>query len=459
MKAAITADFIARHDRPGPRYTSYPTADRFGDFAAEDFAKALQRADAAGADTPLALYIHLPFCEQLCTYCGCAVVVTRSAGKRGSYLEYVRRELQLVGESLKQRRTLAQLHLGGGTPNSYTVPELGKLLEAVQEVFTFADGAELAIEIDPRRANPEQITGLYELGFNRLSMGVQDFDVAVQEAIRRVQSFELTSACARAAREAGFESVNMDLVYGLPHQTDASFAETLDRAIELKPDRVALYSFAYVPWIRKHQRAIDPDALPQGDAKLNLFLAARRAFMNAGYVPIGMDHFARPDDELALALGNRRLCRNFQGYTTIADLDVLGVGMTAISDIGGAYVQNTKELTDYQARIDAGQLATARGLERTTADGVRRWLIHQLMCNFHVDGRELWMRFGLELRDDFADELEALKPLQEEGLVEVGEDSITVTPLGELLVRVVAMPFDTYLGSGDASAPRYSRTV
>lgn len=454
----LTPDLIKRHDRPGPRYTSYPTADRFHDGVGPDaYVKALRRANK-DSSSPLSLYVHLPFCRSLCTYCGCSVYITKNEDKKSWYLDALFREMDLVAAELPDRRHVAQLHLGGGTPNYYSQEQLGLLLNQLSRRFPWVPGAEIAIEIDPRQSTAEDVVGLRALGFNRLSMGVQDFDPKVQETIRRVQSFERTRDLVNAARASGFGSVNLDLIYGLPHQTSHTFRHTIDRVLELRPGRIALYSFAYVPWLRKQQRAIDPQWLPSPDEKLAIFCDAREAFLDAGYVPIGMDHFALPDDELALALAGGRLHRNFQGYTAMDAMDVIAFGATGIGDVGGAYVQNAKDLPSYYERIDAGQLATVRGWERDADDEARRFIIQELMCNLELRWDDVRHEFSLG-HEDFTTELSELVPLVHEGLVSLDDEGMSVTPLGEYFLRVLAMPFDRHLRERPRSGPAYSRTV
>ncbi len=456
---------VARHDRPGPRYTSYPTADRFGPVAAADYEAALDRASRRAS--PISLYVHMPFCESLCTYCGCNVIITRSAGKLEAYLRRLLREVDLVADRLGERTRLAQLHLGGGTPNYYGIDQLTQLMDALRRRFTFEPGAEVAIEIDPRHGTPEQVRALRALGFTRLSMGIQDFDPRVQEAVRRIQPVAMVRALVEAAREAEFDSVNVDLIYGLPHQTRRGFAQTVRETLALQPDRVALYSFAHVPWLRRQQEAIDPATLPQGDEKLGIFRDSREAFLEAGYVGIGMDHFARPDDEIAIAQREGTLYRNFQGYTVrpaavageFGELETVGLGLTSIGDVGGGFFQNAKDLKDYYKAIDAGRLPVERGFVRSADDEARRFVIAELMCNFRVREADLVARFGLSLARDFAPELAQLAPLEADGLVTRTPEGLTVTPIGKLFVRVVAMAFDRHLRERPAARPTFSRTV
>lgn len=457
----VTPALLRRHDRPTPRYTSYPTADRFHPgFDAGDYAAALRRTNAQDTDRPLGLYAHLPFCHHMCTYCGCHVVVTQKDDKKADYLSYLTRELDLVADYLPNRRSVAQLHLGGGTPNSYTPAQLGELLAAVGQHFELTPDAEVAIEIDPRRASDEQIHALADLGFNRISMGVQDFDRDVQQAIGRVQPFSVTEAALTSARRHGFLGINIDLVYGLPHQTAERFEETILQALTLEPDRVALYSFAYIPKMRPHQRRIDPASLPSPDEKLALFCAARRAFLSAGYAAIGMDHFARPGDPLARALDEGQLHRNFQGYTVKADeLDTIGFGVSSIGALAGAYAQNHKKLHGYKEALDAGLLPTERGYRLDGDDLFRRWLIEQLMCGFELRYDEVSARWGRDLRRELPEVRERLALLAEEGLIDLNAEGIFATDVGRLFIRVVGAAFDRHLHASPDEERRYSRAV
>jgi oxygen-independent coproporphyrinogen-3 oxidase len=443
----VTPALLSRLDRPVPRYTSYPTADRFGRLEEATAIAAFARADA-DVDVPLTLYAHIPFCAKMCTYCGCAVVVSQSDERKVDYVDRLTREVDLVAAHLPRRRGVRELHLGGGTPNSLSVEALGRFVGHLRQTFRFLDDAELSVELDPRRVVPGQLRALRALGFSRVSFGVQDTDDAVQAAIGRDQSAEVTRRAVVDARAAGFASVNVDLVYGLPQQTRESFAATVKEVIALQPDRIALFSFAYVPHVRPNQHRINAASLPPPDTKLELFCEARAAFLNAGYLGVGMDHFARPADPLAKAWADGRLSRTFQGYAVAgvsgARVDVVGFGMSAISDIGGAYLQNEKELRAYEDAIDAGHLACARGHVLSCDEEARRFAIRTLMCSFHLDEATLKAATGLRFAD-FALELARLEPLQQDGLVVVKRDSIEITPLGRLFVRLVAAAFDADL--------------
>jgi oxygen-independent coproporphyrinogen III oxidase len=455
------AALIERYDRPGPRYTSYPTAVEFNErFGADDYRGRLSAA-AAAADRPLSLYVHVPFCESRCAYCGCAVVATRKRDVAATYLTYLEREVAMVAAALGSRRQVVQYHWGGGTPTYLSAAQIARLDAVIQRHFDVSPDAERAIEIDPRVTTREQILLLRRLGFNRLSFGVQDFAPAVQAAIQRHQTLAETQALYWAAREAGFTSINFDLVYGLPRQTLQSFADTIARVAEMRPDRIAVYSYAHVPWLRPNQKAIDPLDLPNAQLKRQLLGSAVEAFTRAGYDAIGMDHFALPEDELAVAARAGRLHRNFMGYTTRTAPDSVAVGVSAIGEVGGAFSQNHKSLARYYQAIDAGRFPVERGYALTGDDRVRGFVIAELMCNFRLDRAVLRDRFGVELADYFAPELEALGrpggPVSD-GLLEIGPDGLRVTPRGRLFVRNVCMIFDRYLGAHEGR-PVFSRTI
>jgi len=459
--ALTTAQLVRIFDRPGPRYTSYPTAVEFSNaFGEGDYLAKLDEAAAAAGD-PLSLYVHLPFCQARCSFCGCSVIITEKRYVAERYLEYLQRELDMVADRLRGRRRVVQYHWGGGTP-TYLHPEQMRALQArVRRHFDLAADAEQAIEVDPRVTTHEHLDVLRELGFNRLSVGVQDFTPAVQDAIGRHQSEAQTRDLYEYARRAGFDSINFDLVYGLPQQTLESFAGTLDSVIALRPDRLAVYSYAHVPWIKGNQKRIELEDLPPAELKFELFSEALEAFVGAGYRQVGMDHFALPADELAEASDARVLHRNFMGYTTRPAPDQLGVGVTSIGDVRGAYAQNTKKLSTYYACLDAGRLPVDRGLRLTPEDTLRRHVITQLMCNFIVDADETGRRFGIDFREHFAAELAVLEapggPVTY-GFVRVTDAGIEVLPSGRRFVRNVCMAFDAYLRR-HAAKPVFSRTV
>lgn len=460
---ASMVDLLARYDRPGPRYTSYPTAVEFHEGVNDAvYVESLARADAC-PDEPLSVYVHLPFCEERCAYCGCNVVITKHRDVTDRYLDYLDREIDLLAAHLPHRRRISQLHWGGGTPTYYSAAQLERVFARLTRHFTFTPDAEIGVEIDPRVTSPEHLSTLRRLGFNRLSMGVQDFAPEVQEAVNRIQSYELTKGLVDHARALGFRSVNLDLIYGLPYQTTEGFGSTLDQVITLRPERVAVYSFAFVPWMKAHMKRLPEEGLPGPDLKIALLGLAQQAFAAAGYRQIGMDHFALPEDELSQALDTRTLHRNFMGYTVQSARDMVALGISAIGDVQGTFVQNTKKLNEYYAALDAGRFPVERGYALDQDDTIRRHVITELMCNGHLEVREVERRFGVVFADHFARELAELTAPdspQADGLVVVGHESIDVTPIGRMFVRNVCMVFDRYLQARTSGrAPVFSRTV
>lgn len=457
----ITAELLSRYDRPGPRYTSYPTAVEFHEgIGPADYLELLTAANALG-DAPLSLYMHLPFCAERCLFCGCHTIISPRKDVAVPYLGLLGREIELLADHLPDRRKFAQLHLGGGTPTYYTPAQLDALVGGLLEHFVPLPGAELAFEADPRVTTPEHLDALAALGFNRVSFGVQDLNPDVQDAINRVQTREQTEALVNHARSKGYRGINVDLIYGLPLQTPETFEQTVDSVIALGPDRAAVYSFAFVPWVRGGQKKIEQEQLPAAEVKVQLFAIARERFLAAGYEPIGMDHFARPDDDLAIARREGTLRRNFQGYAVIPGDDVLGLGISAIGDVRGSYVQNEKKLSTYDEAISAGRLPVYRGVRRSADDEVRRTVIHELMCNFRVDRAAIERRYAIDFAAYFASDLALLAPHEREGMVRITAESIEATPTGELFVRNLAMCFDRYQREKHAadSKPVFSRTV
>ncbi len=454
----IVADpgLIRRYDRPGPRYTSYPTADRFTTTydVQQHQCTLASRADSA---QPLSLYIHLPFCNTICYYCACNKVVTKDHGRSAKYLRYLEHEFRLVADSLPGSRKVEQLHLGGGTPTFLSVPELRLLLKNLSQHFELLPG-EYALEIDPRSVDRDKIAALGQLGFNRMSIGVQDFDPAVQAAVNRIQSEEETAAAIEAARCNGVTSINIDLIYGLPKQSIAGFQRTLERVISLRPDRIALYSYAHLPGMFKPQRRIAESDLPLPEIKLQIMVLAIHVLTEAGYVYIGMDHFALPHDELAIAAQQSRLQRNFQGYSTRPDCDLLAFGISAISKVGSVYSQNVRTLDEYYDRLDKNELPVLRGIVLTADDLVRRDVIASLMCRFELSIPAVEARHTIHFHDYFAAEWPAVQELQQEGLLDLEAERIAVTPRGRLLVRAIAMVFDKYLRNG-ATPARFSKVI
>ena len=455
-------EVVKRFDRPGPRYTSYPTAVEFHDGVGErEYRERLAQADSAHAGEPLSLYIHIPFCAKHCSYCGCHVIATPRRDIAAGYLDYLGRELELLAGLIPERRRLIQMHWGGGTPTYLEPAQLEQLFALVTRHFEFIPDAERAIEVDPRVTSTEHLAALARLGFNRLSFGVQDFTPTVQEAIGRGQTFEQTKTLMESARRLGFaDGINFDLVYGLPLQTEASFRQSLDLVTELRPDRLAIYSFAFVPWIRPNQKKIVEAALPHREAKMALYFAALEKLLDAGYEPIGMDHFALPDDELARAARAGRLDRNFMGYTVKPSNAMLACGVSGIGEVGGGFFANEKKLSRYYEALDAGRLPIERGYLLDDDDRIRQYVIRQLMCNFLVSKSEVATRFGIDFDTYFASSLDALDEVRAEGFVRVAEDALTVTPQGRLFVRNVCMAFDRYLeAKRQGDRPVFSRTV
>jgi len=456
---AFDADLIAKYDQSGPRYTSYPTADRFHDrFGPADYVNALVTRVQQRPDEPLSLYVHVPFCNTICFYCGCNKVITKDHGRSAKYIRYVAREIGIVSSILETRAPVVQLHWGGGTPTFLAREEMADLMGHLTRAFRVAPDAEVSIEVDPRKVDPATIAFLARLGFNRISVGIQDFDPDVQKAVNRVQSEAETLAVIDAARANGFVSVNADLIYGLPKQNVARFSVTLDKVIAASPDRIALYSYAHLPHLFKPQRRIEVADVPSPAEKLAILALAIGKLGEAGYVYIGMDHFAKPGDELARAQAAGRLHRNFQGYTTRPECDLLAFGISAIGKVGRAYAANVKTLDEYYAILDRGVLPVKRGYQLTDDDLVRRDAIARLMCDFVLRPAEIEARHGIRFAEYFDLEVAALAPLAADGLVEVTPDAIRVTPKGRLLVRPVAMLFDRHLREA-AEQKRYSRVI
>ncbi len=450
---------LRRFDHPGPRYTSYPTADRFVEaFDAETFAARLAKRGDLASPAPLSIYVHVPFCDKVCFYCACNKVVTRHHERAAEYLDALQTEADLVGGLLTGPRELEQLHFGGGTPTFLSNAELAQVMAMLTERYPLAKNAECSIEVDPRSTPPDKVRTLAELGFNRMSMGVQDFDPQVQKAVNRLQSYEMTRATIDAAREAGFVSVNLDLIYGLPRQTRAGFSKTLDRVLELSPERIALYHYAHLPERFKTQRRILAEELPPSAEKTQIMLDAITRLTEAGYRYIGMDHFAKDTDDLALAQARGRLHRNFQGYSTRPDCDLIGLGVSSISKVGPTYSQNVRELDEYYDRLRAGGLPTARGVMLDRDDLLRRAVIMALMCHFEVSKEGIEAAHLIRFDEYFGRELEDLRAFEDAGLVEITHDWISVSPKGKLLVRGIAMVFDRYLRQ-DQRLRRYSKIV
>jgi oxygen-independent coproporphyrinogen-3 oxidase len=453
-------ELVRRLDRNGPRYTSYPTADRFSAAFDEDaYLKSAAQRNTGGVQRPLSLYVHLPFCRSLCFYCGCNKIVTRDDSKARRYLGYLERETALKAALFRGDPRVVQMHWGGGTPTYYDVGQLRLLFGRFAERFDLARDGDYSIEIDPRTVDGDTIEALRAMGFNRLSFGVQDFDPAVQAAVNRVQGKESTLDVIAAARRCGFESINLDLIYGLPRQTPSGFEKTLATVAAARPGRVALYNYAHLPALFKSQRLIDERDLPTAETRLALLGLAVERLGAAGYLHIGMDHFALPADPLAVAQRQGRLQRNFQGYSAGPECDLAGFGVSAIGALGPTYSQNHRDLPAYYACLDRSKLPVLRGLRLSADDLVRRSVIHALMCNSQVSRSSIEIAYLIDFDRYFARELEELGGLEDAGLVSTGGDWITVSPRGRFVIRAVCMVFDRYLRVSEGSGRRYSRVV
>ncbi|HEX7062232.1 MAG TPA: oxygen-independent coproporphyrinogen III oxidase [Woeseiaceae bacterium] len=454
---------VRRYDRPGPRYTSYPTAPQFTErWGERDFRRFAELSNAATPPRPLSVYVHVPWCFSPCFYCGCNRLITRDPAKGARYLEYLVAEIALAAPLFAEDREVAQLHFGGGTPNFLDPAELGAVVERLGRHLglSSAPQRDFSIELDPRHVRPGDVAALARAGFNRASLGVQDFDPAVQRAVNRVQSVAETAAVIEACRNAGFRSVNVDLIYGLPLQQPATFARTLETVIGLRPDRLAVYGYAHLPELFKAQRRIKSAELPDAATRLALLALAVERLTAAGYVYIGMDHFALPDDDLAQAAANGTLQRNFMGYTTHARADLVGFGMSAISRIGASYSQNRRDLTGWEIDVAAGRLPAWRGIALSADDRLRAEVIEALMCRAEIDVRAIERRHAIAFDAYFADSLAQLEALALDGLVTVDRECIRATPRGRFLLRALAMCFDAYLAAPAATdRPRYSRAV
>jgi len=452
---------LEKYTTSAPRYTSYPTALDWKDFDPLRYPSLLEKASASSE--PLSVYAHLPFCAELCLFCGCNVIVSRSRSRMDTYVDAIVRELEFVRSTGIGRRPVRQYHWGGGTPTQLSLEQMERVQDAFSKTFTLASDAEIAIEVDPRVTTREQIVWLAKQGFNRVSMGVQDFDPAVQVAIKRVQSEAQTRAVIDASRENGISSINIDLIYGLPLQTPAKFEHTVDRVLAIRPERVALFHYAHVPWMKKHQTAMELDDAPTSDIKLSIFMRAVEQFQAAGYVYIGLDHFALPTDELARAVSEQKLQRNFMGYTTRRGGDMVSLGVSAIGDVADCFLQNAPKEADYLRLVNERGFATHRGHELSPEDRLRRDVIVGLMCNGILPKHEIERRHGIVFDEVFAAELAALKPLADDGLVKLDADALRLTDLGQMFMRNVALPFDRYFAErrskGGDSGRTFSKTL
>ena len=439
----LTRGLIQKFNVKGPRYTSYPTANEWEEgFEESHYCKSLKNAENAS----LSLYFHLPFCEKMCYYCGCNVVIRKFNPEVSEvYSSYLRKEITLLLEYFQKKPLVKQLHFGGGTPNFFTADQLDQLYAHIHQQFDISKEAEIAIEVDPRVTTLEHLQVLKSWGVNRLSMGLQDFDPMVQKAVNRIQPFEMTESLVSSSRKLGFDSLNIDLIYGLPYQTVTSFLKTIDLIKLLHPDRIALYSYAHVPWLKSHQRLIRVQELPNPDSKLDIFISARNALLEAGYMSIAMDHFALKTDEMALAFQKNQLYRNFMGYTLKPADHFLGLGVSAIGHISNTFVQNTRDLGVYYSQLDEGKLPVSRGLILNEDDRIRQWVIQELMCHFKLDQSDFMKKTGISFEDYFKFERAHLAQCEQEGLLVLDQTGITISPLGKLFIRNICMGFDIYL--------------
>ena len=455
----VSAEMLQKYDVSGPRYTSYPTADRFVEAFTEGAYKlALEQRRVGGLALPLSIYVHIPFCESLCFFCACNKIVTKHHERSVEYLRYLSREIDMHIQHLGAGQTISQLHLGGGSPTFFSDAELSELMSMIRRNFVLAEGGEYSIEVDPRTVNDARLAHLRALGFNRLSFGVQDFDEEVQKAVHRIQPAEQVFSLVETARRLQFESVNVDLIYGLPKQTPESFARTLSQIVDLRPDRIALYAYAHLPERFKPQRRISEYELPAASAKIAMLSDALAALIGAGYVYVGMDHFALPDDALAVAKRQGRLHRNFQGYSTQPDCDLISLGVSAIGRVGATYSQNAKTLEEYYDYIDRGRFPVVRGLALSRDDLVRRAVIMAIMCQGQLQYESIELAYMIDFKSYFASELLALQPLQENGMVVLEDSGLQVTEMGWFFVRAVAMLFDRYLQT-DRNRARFSKII
>ena len=452
----LTKELLDRYNVPGPRYTSYPTAPEWsGAFGSADYKRALSASNQSGR--PLSLYMHLPFCERLCLFCGCNVIIKKNHDIAVPYIETLKKEIALTADLIDRARPVVQFHWGGGTPTWFSPAQLEELFNFTKDHFTFAADAEIGVEIDPCATTVAHLEVLRRLGFNRLSMGIQDFNPEVQQTVRRIQPYEKTKELFDACRALGFESLNVDLIYGLPRQTVASFKESVDKVIGMGPNRIAMFSYAHVPWMKKQQGALER-WIPQEMDKFHIFRAGIRRFTESGYHYIGMDHFARPDDELCAAQRSRTLHRNFQGYTTKAGPDLMGMGVTSISGVDRAYAQSYRGLDEYCAAVGSGRLPVMRGIWLTDDDVIRRAAIGKILCHCVLDKNEFATEYGIDFDRYFTDELARLDTLSVDGLVKLTPESIRVTLLGRIFIRNVGMVFDKYLQT-PKNKPVFSRTL
>ncbi len=455
----INLDLIKKYDRPGPRYTSYPTAPHFNDsFNHEKYLEEIIRTNSEKEKPDLSLYYHLPFCDTLCYFCGCNMIITRNRDRIKEYIKYLKNEIDLLRTYITPGRKVVQLHWGGGTPTHLDPDEITDLINFINSSFEIKDNAEEGCEIDPRGLTKEHLSALRSGGFNRISMGVQDFNTKVQTAVNRIQPEEMTRQVVNWVRELGFQSINLDLMYGLPFQSMDTFEKTVDATIDISPDRIAVFNYAHVPWMKKHMSLIKPEDLPAPEEKLEILKMTIEKLTGAGYVFIGMDHFAKPNDELAVAQRDKKLYRNFQGYSTHAGTDLYGMGITSISQVGRTYSQNLKKENEYFDQLNNLRFPVERGYYLTDDDILRRHVITKIMCDFELDFRSVEAIFGIEFDKYFSNALNGMEEFLSDNLIEINDRMIKVTEMGRLLIRNIAMNFDGYIERKEDTG-RYSRTV
>ena len=457
---SVDIELLRKYSAPGPRYTSYPTAPAFSAaFGPDEYREAIEQSNNVAEDSPISLYFHFPYCDTLCYFCGCTMLITHSRSHIREYNEYLKREIALVAPKISKKRSVSQLHWGGGTPSYLDPGEIRDIGSFIRNQFTYDERIEASVEIDPRGLTYEHMKALRDVGFNRISIGVQDFDIRVQEAVNRIQPESITRDAINWSRELGYESINLDLIYGLPHQTLRSFAETVDKVIEMSPDRLAVFNYAHVPWLKPHQRLILDEDLPPPELKLEIFKMTTEKLLDAGYWSVGMDHFAKETDELAVAQRNGTLYRNFQGYSTKAGCDLYGFGMSAIGHFRETYQQNAKTLPEYYRMIGSNSFATHVGYRMTKDDHIRKEVIMRIMCDMGITKKNIESKFGITFDGYFDDALPRLGPFVEDGLVSILPEKIVVNGMGRLVIRNIAMCFDAYLDQMMKDKPIFSKTV
>ncbi len=457
---SVDLKLLRKYSAPGPRYTSYPTAPAFNPaFGPREYRQAIEESNTPNAETPISLYFHFPFCDTLCYFCGCTMLITHSRDQISEYNNFLMREIDMVAPLLSKKRKAIQLHWGGGTPSYLSPDEIREVGSRIRERFNFDDDIEAGVEIDPRGLTFDHMKALRDVGFNRISMGVQDFDIRVQEAVNRVQPESITRDAVDWSRELGFHSVNLDLIYGLPFQTLASFEKTVDTVMDISPDRIAVFNYAHVPWLKPHQRLIHPEDLPETELKLSIFKMTTEKLLNAGYWSVGMDHFAKQADELAVAQRNGTLYRNFQGYSTKAGCDLYGFGMSAIGHFKETYQQNIKNVREYYKAIQGNDFATHVGYRMTADDHIRKEVIMRVMCDMEIRKNEIERQFGIVFDEYFEGAFPKLATFVDDGLVTLASDKIVVNGMGRLVIRNIAMCFDAYLDRMIKEKPIFSKTV